>query len=249
MSPESSIFTTLEEDSISTRITDSDVESTDVTQDVQSDSAAPVDSVTTPAAVEFDKTDAPVTELPEESISGTETVDSTFAPSIDEETESSTVTEKTSAVVPEKTTPSVSTGATDSVDTDVTEAPIEVVSESETATSVPEGEQITTSPEDETSDPGSVDFESTTSVFEEEEIATTSEPITESPDSSCIFNGEYFAHGAEIPDDDVCQVCHCDAGKIICAILECLPPSDNCTVLQRDLRECCPRYECGKTTV
>ncbi|KAK7018114.1 hypothetical protein SK128_026314 [Halocaridina rubra] len=68
------------------------------------------------------------------------------------------------------------------------------------------------------------------------------------PNVTCSRDGDTYQDGEYVPSPNECTDCYCLFGEIICATLECVPPSDNCTPLPQDSDSCCPdKYECEYT--
>ncbi|XP_066972792.1 LOW QUALITY PROTEIN: serine-rich adhesin for platelets-like [Macrobrachium rosenbergii] len=74
----------------------------------------------------------------------------------------------------------------------------------------------------------------------------TDPTVTDSP--TCTRDGEIYADGEYVPSLDECTDCYCLGGEIVCALLQCVPPGDNCRPLTQSNNSCCPdNYECAET--
>ena len=115
--------------------------------------------------------------------------------------------------------------------------PVETVDPVETVEPVVPVEPV--QPVDQVTDPPEVEAVTT----------TTMAPTTTTVDyTSCADNGTRFIDGGNVPSDDPCKLCNCDAGIIICATKQCPSPPNaaNCEALPVKEGKCCPEYICKK---
>ena len=67
--------------------------------------------------------------------------------------------------------------------------------------------------------------------------------------SQCLQGTIVYDDFAKIPNDDPCQLCTCNTGKIQCFTRECVTPTDTskCQKLPIPKGSCCPKYLCEES--